>query len=66
MVDIKIVPSEPAPVLATRTIKAETHYAIASTDESPWQKEMNLKLDVIMRALGVGLNDKEKGKSDES
>ena len=42
MVDIKIVPSEPAPVLATRTIKTETHYAIASTDESPWQKEMNL------------------------
>lgn len=63
---VKIVPSELAPVLATRTIKPEKHYAIASTSESPWQKEMNLKLDAIMRALGVDLNDKEKGKSDES
>lgn len=64
--DLKIVPPEPAPKLTTRTIEPKKYRAVVSESESPWQKEMNLKLDAIMRALGVGLTDKEKGKSDES
>lgn len=64
--DLKIVSPEPAPKLATRTIETKKYHAVVSASESPWQREMNLKLDAIMRALGVGLNDKEKDKSDES
>lgn len=64
--DLKIVSPQLAPKLAPRVVEAKEYHAVVSAAETSWQKETTLKLDAIMHALGVRLNDKEKGSSNES
>lgn len=53
MIELRISPLKMVPAPKTRVIEPKEYHAATPSSEISWQKEMNLKLDAIMQALGI-------------